>query len=295
MKNKYLIKYYLVLKYLPFLLFGNKPKVLSFDENIEQLKKKKSLARFGDGEIRMVLSQNEQIGFQTKNVKLTQRLQEVIKSNTPNLLIGLPDTFGLNLNFNLDSQIFWLGFNTVYAKKITKFIDLPNNVSYGDGQLTRFYMAFKDKTDIGYKIKRFKEIWENQQLLIVEGKDTKLGVGNDLFNNVKSIERIICPSKNAFDKYDEIVSTVVNYAKDRLVLIALGPTATVLAHDLSVLNFWAIDIGHIDIEYMWFKNKYSEKREIEGKAVNEAKTNTEASTIDIADEAYLKSIIVNID
>ena len=180
-------------------------------------------------------------------------------------------------------------------KKITKFIDLPNNVSYGDGQLTRFYMAFKDKTDIGYKIKRFKEIWENQQLLIVEGKDTKLGVGNDLFNNVKSIERIICPSKNAFDKYDEIVSTVVNYAKDRLVLIALGPTATVLAHDLSVLNFWAIDIGHIDIEYMWFKNKYSEKREIEGKAVNEAKTNTEASTIDIADEAYLKSFIVNID
>lgn len=32
----------------------------------------------------------------------------------------------------------------------------------------------------------------------------------------------------------------------RLILIALGMTATVLAYDLSKAGFWAIDIGHID-------------------------------------------------
>lgn len=40
--------------------------------------------------------------------------------------------------------------------------------------------------------------------------------------------------------------------KAKLVLIALGHTATVLAYDLAEVGYQAIDIGHIDIEYEWF-------------------------------------------
>jgi hypothetical protein len=41
--------------------------------------------------------------------------------------------------------------------------------------------------------------------------------------------------------------------KNILILISLGPTATVLAYDLAKLGYWAIDIGHIDNEYEWLK------------------------------------------
>lgn len=32
-----------------------------------------------------------------------------------------------------------------------------------------------------------------------------MGVGKDLYENAKSVKRIICPTNNAFDKYDEIL------------------------------------------------------------------------------------------
>ena len=47
--------------------------------------------------------------------------------------------------------------------------------------------------------------------------------------------------------------------KNKLILIALGPTATILAYDLYKLGYRAIDIGHIDIEYEWFLRKANTK------------------------------------
>ena len=37
------------------------------------------------------------------------------------------------------------------------------------------------------------------------------------------------------------------------VLIALGQTATVLAYDLSEAGLQAIDPGHVDVEYEWYR------------------------------------------
>ena len=54
------------------------------------------------------------------------------------------------------------------------------------------------------RIQNIKEMWNNIDVLIVEGEHTRFGVGNDLLANAKSVERIICPDKNAFNKYDNI-------------------------------------------------------------------------------------------
>ena len=57
--------------------------------------------------------------------------------------------------------------------------------------------------------------------------------------------------------------------KSYLVLLALGPTSTVLAYDLCKLWYQAIDDGHIDIEYEWFLRKVTKKIKIRNKYVNE--------------------------
>lgn len=45
---------------------------------------------------------------------------------------------------------------------------------------------------------------------------------------------------------------MLDHAKDfDLVLISLGPTATVLSYDISKHGIRCIDTGHIDIEYEW--------------------------------------------
>ena len=78
---------------------------------------------------------------------------------------------------------------------------------------------------------------------------------------MKSIERIICPSENAFEIYEKIYNEVLKVDKNKTILLALGPTATVLAYDLYKAGYRTIDIGHVDIEYEWFLMKATTKTE----------------------------------
>jgi glycosyltransferase family protein len=87
---------------------------------------------------------------------------------------------------------------------------------------------------------------------VIEGEKSRLGIGSDFFSKCYSVRRIIAPGINAFHKYEDILEAVVkNWDKDEIVLIALGPTATVLAYDLTKLGIRALDLGHIDVEYEW--------------------------------------------
>ena len=79
-----------------------------------------------------------------------------------------------------------------------------------------------------------------------------MGVNNDLFDNVKSIKRILCPIVNAFNIYEKILQEALKIKKNKLILLALGPTASVLAYDLYHAGYQVLDIGHMDIEYEWF-------------------------------------------
>ena len=132
-------------------------------------------------------------------------------------------------------------------------------------------MRYKKRKNIHKYIKMLKKIWNSKNILIIEGEKSRLGMGNDLFDNAKSIKRIICPSINAFHVYDKIIKKVINLNEKRLILIALGPTATILAYDLHKLGFQSIDIGHVDIEYEWFLRNCTRIIPIENKYVNEAK------------------------
>jgi glycosyltransferase family protein len=129
--------------------------------------------------------------------------------------------------------------------------------------------------------------------LIIEGEKSRLGVGNDLFNNSKSIKRILCPAENAFNVYDKIIYQTKKIDKSILILLALGPTSTVLAYDLYKLGFQVIDVGHIDIEYEWFLRKAKKRMKIRNKYVNEVKGNT-YKIENITDKKYYKEIISRI-
>lgn len=77
--------------------------------------------------------------------------------------------------------------------------------------------------------------------------------------------------------------------KSKLILIALGPTATVLSFDLSVNEYTALDIGHIDIEYEWFLQKTVEKTPVKNKYIGEIPGDTNVS--EILDIKYESQII----
>ena len=78
-----------------------------------------------------------------------------------------------------------------------------------------------------------KVIWKDRDVLICEEEQTMLGVGSDLFDEAKSIRRIIFPQENAFDKYEETMLRLKKENKEVLIILALGPISTVLAYDLA--------------------------------------------------------------
>ena len=80
--------------------------------------------------------------------------------------------------------------------------------------------------------------------------------------------------------------------KEKLFILALGPTATVLAYDLATFGFQALDLGHIDIEYEWFLMGATKKVPIKNKYVNEAKGGRIKTSI--ANEKYKSEIIANL-
>lgn len=164
----------------------------------------------------------------------------------------------------------------------------------GDAFISRFYLRKKDKSEVGTYVQKLKLIWKNRDIIFVEGKNSRLGYGNDLFDNAKSIKRILCPAENAFIKYNEILTSVkTNAKKDNLLILALGPTATVLAFDLYKAGFQALDLGHIDIEYEWFKMKATSKVPVPGKHVNECNDMGEMNKENL-NQNYLKQILEEI-
>ena len=142
---------------------------------------------------------------------------------------------------------------------------------------------------MGDRFEKIKLLWKNRDIVIVEGEKSRLGVGNDLFYYASSIERIICPSVNAYSKYKDILNQVKKQDKSKLILIALGPTATILAYDLSNEGYQAIDIGHIDIEYEWYLKKVSEKCPVKNKYIGEVDKGSIVE--DIKDNLYYEQIV----
>lgn len=252
------------------------------------LNEQKSFCRFGEGEFAW-MNQIPQNSFQENSEELSVRLKEVISSNNKNILIGIPDVFE-NLNqYTSKAKRFW----TIYLNKHRHEweIYLDSNRIYYNTLATRFYIDRLDTAYANKVVNIYKQIWDKKKIVIIEGEYTRLGIQNDLFDNAEEIKRIIAPATNAFFSYEKILEAALSLPKDVLFLLALGPTATVLAYDLSIEGYWAIDVGHIDIEYEWFRCNAREKIPIRGKYVNEALSKGDYSKENISLQLYQKQII----
>ncbi|QNG58483.1 SP_1767 family glycosyltransferase [Bacillus sp. PAMC26568] len=261
------------------------PIISPIDETLKEIiVNDSSVARYGDGEFKLI--NNRDITFQKADAALSLRLQEILVKNENNLLVCIPDIFRDLSQYGEETHSYWKLHISKY--RLNWYKKLDSNKKYYNSFISRFYYPFKDKSKSKEWLELLKLIWNDKDVLLIEGKKSRLGVGNDLFDNVKRIERIIVPEENAFAYYDKILLEAKKSDKSNLVLIAAGPTATVLAYDLYKLGYQAIDIGHVDIEYEWFIRQSKTKIKIENKYVCEAGAGKGVG--DIQDEKYLSEV-----
>lgn len=270
------------------------PNIEEIDNTINEIvDNHKSLSRFGDGEF-ATISGKLRHKFQTViDKKFSQRLSDVLTCSEKDLLIGIADNYG-----NLDK------YSEQTKREIRCYLSpqvryehlqlLDKDKKYHNAYITRPYVIYADNnTDAPAKrFSNLKRIWDSRECVFVEGCFTGLGVGNDLFDNAASVRRILCPPENAFLKYDEILEVCMSQSKDVLFLLALGPTASVLAYDLCKAGYQAVDIGHIDLEYEWFKEGKGVRTFIPGKYSNEWHEDVEL--LPIEDISFKQEVIAEI-
>ncbi len=234
------------------------PRILDIQNSIDELiSTGKSVTRYGDGEFKLIMGEN--ISFQKYNPKLTKRLKEILKNNNnDNVLVGIIDIFGYCPNDYM-KKVIMLCRETLY-----EYIDFDK--TYIDACLARQFVFTTEQEGMEY-YNKLKSLWQDKDIVIVEGAGSRLGIGNDLFDGAKSIQRILCPIKNAFSKYDEILAECLKQSQDKLFILAVGPTATVLAVDLTEKGYRALDVGHVDTCYETFLRKSDHFVHVDGKIV----------------------------
>jgi glycosyltransferase family protein len=244
------------------------PNIMDVDSTVEKLiTEKKCLTRFGDGEFEIMCGRNR-APFQTGDERLADCLKDALHSRQDNLLVAIADNYGSLEKYTDDGA---KGIRMYLTPEVRKehmaLLDL--NRQYYDAYLSRPYLIYRDKQNAGRRFEHIKKLWDQENVLIVEGELTRFGVGNDLLDNAGSIERIVVPSQNAFEKYDEIRKEAVRLGRGKLILVIMGPAATVLAYDLAKLNYWIVDIGQLDTEYEWYLRGTEQRCAIRYKGVSE--------------------------
>lgn len=272
---------------------GYKPyNILSAEETLKRIiEHKLSISRYGDADFRL-LTETGDVGYQKPDHELAVELQRVLMSTSDRHLICIPIFLNNFRDYRISTRFWCLNFLNSNWKILTPY--LRHNYTYGNASVSRFYLDTPRK-NLEKTIQMFKKLWEAEDVLIVEGTYSRLGVGNDLFENCKSIQRIICPAKNAFSIYTTILDEVLYHGKDKLILMALGSTATVMAYDLSQKGYWAVDVGHIDMEYVWYLMKAETKVPIPGRILNEVNENQSGDIPEEYREDYISSIIKTIE
>ena len=267
--------------------------VMSIDETLDELlATDKSVIRFGDGEFSLI--NGNSIAYQEYQEDLAQEMGQILLNadNEDNVLVCLPEIFEIfkgNFLQNEDSENFWKQELDYHGRFFQEFCQAK---SYGSAWLSRPYINSEDKSRVTTQFEKIKALFADKDILIVEGATTRSGVGNDLFNNVRSIKRIICPSHHAFSKVDAIQQAIMDHATGRLILLMLGPTAKILAYRLSRLGYRALDLGHIDSEYEWMKMGAETKVQLKHK--HTAEFNFDQGIEFIEDEDYNSQIVADL-
>ena len=279
-----------ILAYLDYCLYrlGIKKcsiRVHSVEETINELiTTDKSMVRFGDGEVTMIRGRS--LVLQQVEPEIVEGLKRIIGYQYDELMVTIPEIFGDLSIYRKESRQFWRDHLLFSRRQYEKYCN-PDKVYYNT-TISRFYYSTADKSKCDSWIHEIRKIWEGKDIVVVEGGRTHNGVGNDLFDGARSVERIIGPSHDAYEMLDEIMEACRQYPKDRLFLVSLGVAAKFLTERLFLEGYRVLDIGNLDVEYEWYLRKATGKEKLEKHDVVGRTKNLEAGYQDYLDKIRIE-------
>lgn len=206
------------------------PEVISELQTLQLVASGRSIARYGDGELKMA-SHDAGIKSQNSDPKLSARLRDIL-IDSGKCLTGVP-----NIRSDTPKADFW--------GKYMKYARMMRDRQYVSSFITRPDSAPWINTQAYWST--LESLWIGQDVTVVRGSGKSLAP-EDLIG-AREITDVLCRKQHAWQDFDEILERI---GTPKRALICLGPTATVLAVDLCKKGVHAIDLGHVAI----FLRKY---------------------------------------
>lgn len=249
-----------------------------------------SFIRFGDGEFE-IMQGKERPPFQRVELDLPQRLKSVLATSDKNILIGIANNYG-DLDQYTEETAYGIREYMTEETRMFHLSVLDPDRTYYNAYVFKTYMPYKDKMSTLDRVALIRRIWNDRDVVFIEGDKTRTGYKNDLFDNTRSIKRILCPTFNAYAKYDEILSCSRKVDKGCLILVALGPAGKILSYDLIRDGYQVVDIGQIDMDYEWYLSGTGFRVPNPNKYVSQLPP---AVISDITDDTYQEQILFKIE
>lgn len=230
------------------------PSVMSEEDTLQALVEKRlSIARFGDGEFKLMVGEVHK-SFQDVNPELNARMAQVLASNDPRLIVAIHPV----REFETLGQV-WHKFIIRIGDQVLKLLDL--NRRYGSMGVFR-RLDVEDSESFLERVRAVKQLWAERDIVLVVGKESRFVFEEELFNNSRSVSYVYGPRRNAFAEIDSLMNTVRTYdQKDHLILLVLGPTATVMAHELALEGYQAIDFGQMPGQFRKMRRRFFKDEE----------------------------------
>ena len=210
------------------------PKLYSPDETLDKIiNENLSFSRIGDGEFNLCI--NEGNVFNKYDEKLSQKLMDICQTGSTDKCLICLNNYGVK-NFR---NKWFIYHGVLYLDRILSTINFKKD-NYGDAYFL-FYTVEKSST---LSIERIKSIWDNKKVVFVCNDNSEVISDKlNLFNNVIEREFVYVPARDAFDLYEDILQKIMEFPKEYIVYLECGALASVLAYELSLMGYRALDMG----------------------------------------------------
>jgi hypothetical protein len=203
------------------------PDVLPERETIEAILSGRSIARYGDGELRVALGRK--CVSQEASAALAGELRAVLGDEQKGLLVGIPNIASKTPKAESWSRFCSPGYTTMYKQThyASSFITRPDSAPWID---TPDYWN------------RVHDLWRGKDVVLIAG-DRKSLRADDMRTEAANLREVRAPRQHAYAEIDRIEEEIGSH--NGPILMCLGCTATALAARLHKKGLWGIDLGHI--------------------------------------------------
>lgn len=201
------------------------PTVKNEDETLEMLRRGFSIARFGDGELKMI--DGKEYVREPANPHFAEELRHALQRPHPRCIVGIPTFHPCG-----PKVAHWRR----HERRFLKYLN-PK---------MQYYSAFISRPDSAPWIRnvefarKFREIWRMKKVAIV--CEPTSGTLRAITPMAASYWHIPCPSKNAYTEIDMYESEILKMNPE-IAFLSCGPTASCLANRLAAHGIQTIDFG----------------------------------------------------